>query len=310
MDFGCVMFLTWYLFLGVIAIGAALISVRIVTNLLRETWGRVLVGVAFTGLLAVCASFFMKAATADHTARDFNDACRYAMDLALMHRLHSEYKSAFPPQRPDLEVPLLNACAQVKADNQNARFGPTRMAGWPKMPGSGYRLDEELKLADEQVDDIAFNLLEHPSSAKVRRKAFVLILGEGEADPRIGKVLDSYRRGEWLEALGGLEGQGDRLIDFGIAELYYSRRMYAHSLKMLKSALGNEWVETGNVDKWWEFHLPFTKEDHLRFGYLFYQADQTDRALREYRLARGADRTPYDMAKEYATPPAPTAAAQ
>lgn len=310
MDFGYVTLLTWYLFLGVIAIGAALISIHIVTKLLRETWGRVLVGIAFTGLLAVCASFFMRADEASQKARDFNDACRYAMDLALMHRLHSEQKSAFPPQRPDIEVRLLDACAQVKQDHWLARFGPSRMAGWPEMPGSGYRLDEELKLADKEADNIAVSLLEHPSSTKVRRKAFILTLGQPEADPRIGKVLDSYRRGERLEALGGLEARGDRVIDFGLAELYYSRRMYSHSLKMLESALGNEWTETGRVDRWWGFHLPFTKEDHLRFGYLFYQADQTDRALSEYRLAKGADRTPYDMAKEYANPPAPAAAAQ
>lgn len=298
----------WTVGIPVIAIAGVIISIRIVTKLLKEPWGRVLVGVALVGLLIACVSLVLRFERADQTAKDFNDACRYAMDLALMNRLHSEYKSAPATQRPELQIRLLDACAQVKQDDWMAHFGPTRMSGWPRFPGSAYRLDEELRAADKVAEGIAFDFLEHPSSRKVRRAAFAVVLDWRQTDARIAKVLDSYRgRDEHEETLGGLGERGDRLIDFGLSELYYAKGEYAGALKMLESAFGADWAATGRVDKWWQSYLPLSDEDHLRFGYLFYVTHQSDRALREYRLARGAGLTAYHMSKAYAFPPTPFA---
>jgi len=252
----------------------------------------------------VCAFLFLSAQQADQTARDFNEACRYAMDLALLYRFDSERKSASPSERPELEAKLLDTCNLVKHDDQMARFGPTRMAKWPEFPGSAYRLDRALKDAAQEADRIAFDLLEHPSSDRVRREASELVVYSDSRDARVLKALSSYVRDQPGGASVDLDERGDRLIDFGLAEIYYARGEYKNALKTLESAFGADWAATGRFDKWWQSYLPLSDEDHLRFGYLFYLTDQSDRALREYRLAKGVDQTPYDMVKAYTNVPA------
>lgn len=306
-----IMYVVYLAAILLVCLAAALVIIRGVSRLLRESWGRVLVGTAFIGLLVVCASLFLKAQLADQTARDFDDACRYAMDLALMYRLDSERKSASQSQRPELEMKLLATCSLVKHDDQMARFGPTRMVKWPEFPGSAYRLagsayrlDRALRDAAQEAGSIAFDLLEHPSSDRIRREASELVVCSDSRDARVLKALSSSVRDQPGGASVDLDERGDRLVDFGLAEIYYARGEYKNALKTLESAFGEDWAATGRVDKWWQLYLPLTKEDHLRFGYLFYLTDQSDRALREYRLAKGVDQTPYDMVKAYTNVPA------
>lgn len=302
---GAFLFILYLAAVLLVCLAAALISIRIITRLLKEPWGRVLVGVAFAGLLAACASLALRSYRADKTARNFNDACRYAMDLALMYRLDSERKSASQSQRPELEMKFLATCSLVQHDERLFRHGPIKMYEWPRLPGSGYRLDEELRAAVLHADRIAFDLMEHSSSNKVRRRASELVVySSANTDPRVFKALSSYMRDQHAGALdGGLGERGDRLTDLGVAGIYYARGEYKNALDLARSALGEDWARTGRVDKWWQLYLPLTTDDHMRFGYLFHKGGQNDRALREFRLAKGVDRTPDEMREAYVKPP-------
>ena len=64
--------------------------------------------------------------------------------------------------------------------------------------------------------------------------------------------------------------------------------------------------DMGSVTHCADCHLPPQKENHLWFGFLWYCKRNEQRALLEFRLARGSDRTLAEMRKFYTmAPPLP-----
>ena len=271
------------------AVALALVVILLIARLLKNSWGRVLVGV----VIAVGFGYLgMKWMDADS---DAVSACRHLEAAMAMTRMY-EYQAGVISRSPAGESQMLDSCRQVLGAYNRDRFmTETGERTWITCRQTHFS-DEVARAAGLA----AVEMLERSPDPKDRSAARFYMM-EGSAGSRIYTLLhrSTGPQSKLITDLGKEPARDQQVNACVLAGWYYQKKQYGKSLAKLKLALGDGWLRTGKFDDWWKQNLLPGPEQRTWYGYVLYKTGHADRALKEFRRVYGASQTKTDMQGVY-----------